>query len=503
MKPKATDSSPATAAPYAVLARRYRSQTFAEVIGQEWIARTLSNSISQGRTAHAYLFCGTRGVGKTSMARIFARELNAVPELQEREAVAAAILRGGDVDVIEIDGASNRGVDDARDLIASAAITPARSPYRIYIIDEVHMLTQPAFNALLKTMEEPPSHVKFILCTTEAHKVPATIQSRCQRFDFRNIPTARIAEHLAVVLKTEKISAEAAVVTQVARLANGSMRDGLSLMERLVAAAGTEPLSSQIARQVLGIPPDEALDELLGSIVGGDAAGGLRLAAALLDQGMSEDHALELLASRVRDAMVASACGAASELVELPLESRENLARLVAGVPVEELVHWIALCDSAGRNCRSSSMPRTVFDAVVARLCLHEKFAQARDVLAGNAKPAAPSAPAPPRSALPNRTALPVAAAPQPVASARAAPSAAAPQPVAPPRDAPAAAPRAVPEAAARPAGPSAKPAGPRHDPALAAAAAKIPMVKQVMDTFDATIVRAYRKSGGAESPQS
>ena len=162
---------------YTVLARRYRSVTFDDIVGQESIAQTLRNAIDGDRTAHAYLFSGTRGVGKTSMARIFARELNLSTELQEKEAISQAILRGDDLDVIEIDGASNRGVQEARDLIAAAGLAPTRCKYRIYIIDEVHMLTTPAFNALLKTMEEPPSHVKFILCTTEPHKIPATIHS--------------------------------------------------------------------------------------------------------------------------------------------------------------------------------------------------------------------------------------------------------------------------------------------------------------------------------------
>ena len=156
---------------YTVLARRYRSKTFDDVIGQEPIAKTLTNAIEADRTAHAYLFSGTRGVGKTSMARIFARELNTSTELKECEAIGEAVLRGDDLDVIEIDGASNRGVQEARDLIAAAGLAPTRCRYRIYIIDEVHMLTTPAFNALLKTMEEPPSHVKFILCTTEPHKI--------------------------------------------------------------------------------------------------------------------------------------------------------------------------------------------------------------------------------------------------------------------------------------------------------------------------------------------
>ncbi|MBC8309489.1 MAG: DNA polymerase III subunit gamma/tau, partial [Planctomycetes bacterium] len=192
---------------YTVLARRYRSSTFEDIVGQEPIARTLRNAIESDRTAHAYLFSGTRGVGKTSMARIFARELNSSEDLTQKGEISKAILRGEDLDVIEIDGASNRGVQEARDLIAASVLAPTRCKYRIYIIDEVHMLTTPAFNALLKTMEEPPSHVKFILCTTEPHKVPATIQSRCQRFDFRSIPSAKIAAHLDFILREEGIDA--------------------------------------------------------------------------------------------------------------------------------------------------------------------------------------------------------------------------------------------------------------------------------------------------------
>ena len=238
---------------YTVLARRYRSQTFDGVVGQDPIARTLRNAIDTDRTAHAYLFCGTRGVGKTSMARIFARELNISNDLLEVKAIGDAILRGDDLDVIEIDGASNRGVQEARDLIAAAGLAPARCKYRIYIIDEVHMLTTPAFNALLKTMEEPPSHVKFILCTTEPHKIPATIQSRCQRFDFRTIPTAKIADHLSYILAQEGVDADPEVVANVSRLGNGSMRDALSILDRLLSG-GSKTIASDEMEELLGLP---------------------------------------------------------------------------------------------------------------------------------------------------------------------------------------------------------------------------------------------------------
>ncbi|NBX37125.1 MAG: DNA polymerase III subunit gamma/tau [Planctomycetes bacterium] len=369
-------------APYEVFARRYRSRTFGEVVGQETIARTLQNAIALGRTAHAYLFCGTRGVGKTSMARIFARALNAVESLSQQDAIADSIMRGQDLDVIEIDGASNRGVDDARDLIAGAGMAPARSPFKIYIIDEVHMLTQPAFNALLKTMEEPPSHVKFILCTTEPHKVPATIQSRCQRYDFKSIPTQAIAAHMRSVLQRESVTADEAVVLQVARLANGSMRDGLSLLDRLVAAASGH-VSSELARDVLGLPDEELLERLMAAIAACDPAAGLAAAGELLDHGMSCDHALDTIAARLRDALLLLLSGTDANHVDLPEEAKQRLAAHAARFDAPALVHLIALCDASVRSVRSSAVPRAIFDAVVARLCMSEHFLKATALLAG------------------------------------------------------------------------------------------------------------------------
>ncbi|MBM4106786.1 MAG: DNA polymerase III subunit gamma/tau [Phycisphaerae bacterium] len=368
---------------YEVLARRYRSRGFEEVVGQEAIASTLRNAIENHRTAHAYLFCGTRGVGKTSMARIFAKALNASGGLLgEEAAVGNAILQGRDVDVIEIDAASNRGIDDARDLIASAGIAPMRGPYRIYIIDEVHMLTPAAFNALLKTMEEPPRHVKFILCTTEPHQVPATIQSRCQRFDFRAISASRIAAHLAAVLEQEKITSEPEVLHRIARMANGSMRDALSLLDRLASGA-TGTLTARQLEELFGLPEDSVIDAILAAIGRGDAGATLRDSAQLLDRGLTAERLLDSLAERLRELLVVATCGAESELLETPAERREALAAVAEAFDPAQISSLIALCDAVGRSSRSSSSPRALLDAALVRMAMSERFAESAALLAG------------------------------------------------------------------------------------------------------------------------
>ena len=375
---------------YQVLARRYRSRTFGEVVGQESIAETLERAIDRDRTAHAYLFCGTRGVGKTSMARIFARALNTTESSGEGQAVEDAILRGEDMDVVEIDGASNNGVQDARDLIANASIRPARSPFKIYIIDEVHMLSNAAFNALLKTMEEPPSHVKFILCTTEPHKVLPTIQSRCQRFDFRPISVPRIAAHLVDVLNRESIEADDAVVLRVARLANGSMRDGLSILERIVAAADGR-LDPELLERVLGVPPEDIVRDVVSAIGGGDLAGTLRAMAALLGEGLAPERALDGIAERFRLLLSAGVCGADSEILGTGSEEAAALVEEAACFEPEQLVHMIALCDAASSRVRVSASPRAILDAAVARMAMSERFARAASLLAGDTAAVTPA----------------------------------------------------------------------------------------------------------------
>jgi len=401
---------------YTVLARRYRSNTFDEVIGQESVAKTLLNAIAQGRVAHAYLFTGTRGVGKTTTARLFARALNApdtipgcpkpglissddakkkkgkakasdeshdYPPLDVQERMAAAIMTGQDLNVVEIDGASNNGVEQARQLIANAGLAPTGNAlYKIYIIDEVHMLSTAAFNALLKTMEEPPPHVKFILCTTESHKVPATIQSRCQRFDFRNIPTAKIADHLRAVLKQENVEASDDVLWQLARLGNGSMRDALSLLDRLIST-GESPLTPQVLETMLGLPAPELVIHLVDALAAGDAGQALERTAAILSKGISEDQLVDVLIERLRQLMLIAACGIESELIELPDEARKIAMTQSQEFDAAGLVHMIALCENLQRVGKNSSNPRALLDATVVRLALSEKMADVAALLAG------------------------------------------------------------------------------------------------------------------------
>ncbi|MCH8824546.1 MAG: DNA polymerase III subunit gamma/tau [Planctomycetes bacterium] len=368
---------------YTVLARRYRSREFDELVGQEPICRTLENSIKAGRAAHAYLFCGTRGVGKTSMARIFAKALNVTDDLEQAKEISDAIMRGDDLDVIEIDGASNRGINEAKDLIAGAGLSPARCPYKIYIIDEVHMLTTPAFNALLKTMEEPPAHVKFILCTTEVTKVPATIQSRCQRFDFRPLAMSEMCKQLAMIIEAEGATAEEQVITQIARLGQGSMRDALSLLDRLLAA-GDKTLTGELLEQMLGLPDQTLVSNLVTSITNSDTSATLKSGADLLAGGSSIEQALESLIEHLRDLMLITSCGKDTDLVALAGPARDNAIKQTENFDTAGLVHMIALCDAAARNVKSSSTARAIFDATLVRLAMSEHLADIASLLAGN-----------------------------------------------------------------------------------------------------------------------
>ena len=301
-------------AAYQVVARRYRPQRFDELVGQEHVARGLSGAIQSGRIGHAYLFCGARGTGKTSAARIFAKALEcaAGPAAEPCNAcdACAAIAGGQDVDVVEIDAASNRGIDEIRQLRQNVAVRPARGRYKIYIIDEVHMLTREAFNALLKTLEEPPSHVKFVLCTTEPEKLPITILSRCQRFDFTTVAPAAIARRLAQIVEAEGADVSAEAIHLIARRAAGSMRDSQSLLEQLLGAA-TGPIGADEVHAMIGTGREERVGAMLAAIADRDAPAALAALDAAVQGGADPGGVLDQLVAALRDCLLASVgCGA-------------------------------------------------------------------------------------------------------------------------------------------------------------------------------------------------
>ena len=364
---------------YTVLARKYRSQTFDEVIGQDPIAKTLKNAIKTGKVAHAYLFTGTRGVGKTTMARILAKSLNChrskAPTTKPccKCESCVAINIGEDIDVIEIDGATNNGVEQVRQLRENAIYRPARSRYKIYIIDEVHMLSVAAFNALLKTLEEPPSHIKFIFATTEPNKVIATIQSRCQRFDFSNISAAKIAEQLKSVLKQENMEYQEDLILPLAKMANGSMRDGLSLLDRLIST-GAQPLTVDLLEEYLGQPNAEKIHGLVSQIGDSNAGGTLTAADDLINTGLSEVQIADALIHFMRDMMVIKAAGAQSDFLALTDEQRRRAGELAEKFDTAALVYSITTLERLRWAMKNSDAPRALLEASLLRFALSEHF---------------------------------------------------------------------------------------------------------------------------------
>ena len=356
---------------YTVLARRYRSTSFDEVIGQEPIARTLKNAIAQNRVAHAYLFCGTRGVGKTTMARILARALNCekgpTPEPCGRCDVCQAIHRGDDVDVLEIDGASNNSVSDVRQIRDNAHYRPARARFKIYYIDEVHMLSDSAFNALLKTLEEPPEHVKFIFSTTEPERLPATILSRCQRFDFRAVPTDRIAEHLADICKKEKVKADPDAIRAVAREGRGSVRDSLTLLDQVIAI-GDGQVTLESIRQSVGAAAGAKVLAVLAACAGGQVGEALKGFGDLLAAGTDLAALLEQLMREVRDLLIVKTCGPDAELLDVFGPDRKDLQAVAAQLSTPALVAALGYLAEARNRARYVVDARPIGELAIVRL---------------------------------------------------------------------------------------------------------------------------------------
>ncbi len=341
--PSTTEETPSSARPenYTVLARRYRPQQFQDIIGQEHVAQALVNALQSNRVAHAYLFTGARGVGKTSTARILAKALNCVqgptPTPCDRCEVCLSIASGEDVDVLEIDGASNRGIDEIRELRQNVQYRPSRARFKIYIIDEVHMLTREAFNALLKTLEEPPPHVKFIFATTEVQKIPLTILSRCQRFDFAGIGTARIKEHLRQVVADEKLQADDEALELIARRAAGSMRDAQSLLDQLLAF-GEERLTAEHVYRLLGTAHVDQVVALAKAILERNPKEALELLGRSLDEGLQLGELLDQLIDYWRDLMVVGCAGADYGDISVPPRHRDTLIQQVNTISLDSIL---------------------------------------------------------------------------------------------------------------------------------------------------------------------
>jgi len=356
---------------YTVLARKYRPQTFADLSGQDHVTRTLGNAIASGRVAHAFLFTGVRGVGKTTTARILAKALNCStgPTASPCGICDACkeITVGVDLDVLEIDGASNNSVDDVRRLQETIPFRPARDRFKIVIVDEVHMLSTGAFNAFLKTLEEPPPFVKFISATTESHKVPVTIRSRCQRYDFRLIPQAIVAMRVRQILGIEGIEADDDAVGIVAREAAGSMRDALTLLDQIVAFSGSKLIGEEVAR-VLGIADRELLHGTASAILDGEGASVLRNVDALAQRGLDLLHFTKALVEFLRDIVVLQVSGAETELVSLVEEERRralDLSKRVESLEVQRAFHGASMLVE---DVAKSPLPRMTLEMGLVRL---------------------------------------------------------------------------------------------------------------------------------------
>jgi DNA polymerase III subunit gamma/tau len=377
---------------YLVLARKWRPQSFEDVSGQSHITRTLQNAIRAGRIAHAYLFTGVRGVGKTTAARILAKALNCAqgPTATPcNECVQCKeIIQGSCLDVIEIDGASNRGIDEVRQIIENVRYQPARCAFKIYIIDEVHQVTKDAFNALLKTLEEPPPSVKFILATTEPHRLPETILSRCQRFDFRRISLKEIVQRLGDICAREGLKISQGALIAVAREADGSMRDAQSLLEQVLSCFGTEQQAGEVdetmLQEVLGLAERRMLFDISESIIAGDGKRCLELVAQAAEQGRDFTRLSKDLVEHFRNLMVARLCGQKNpknladeeraELLDLPDQEVMALGSQAAEVSLEILLDYLELMAAGEDEIARAANPRFVLETLLLRLAMLPKM---------------------------------------------------------------------------------------------------------------------------------
>ncbi|HXX45683.1 MAG TPA: DNA polymerase III subunit gamma/tau [Candidatus Acidoferrales bacterium] len=438
---------------YKVIARKYRPQTFSEIIGQEHVTRTLANAIETNRVAHAYIFSGVRGVGKTTAARILAKALNCAkgPTAEPDNSCDSCreISAGTSLDVLEIDAASNRGIDQIRELREMVRYAPATSRYKIVILDEAHQLTDEASNALLKTLEEPPERVVFILATTRAEDLVETIKSRAQLFQFRSLTFREISGQIEKIAKAENLKIDSGAVAVLARAAEGSLRDGLSLLEQAIAYAGDTITDAQV-RELLGVVAESTLDELMAAIEAQSAERAFSLVHRLIADGQNLQHFCREAIRHCRNLLVTRVCGADSELVAALEDERPRLAEQTAHFSEEDLTRFFNILLATDDDLRRKPDPRLHLELGLLRMInaqrlvpLEEAISELRSERTGDAHEKRRAAQAAPASSTPVRSAV---AAPAQSVSSHSVAAAAVRMAPSPEASAPATAPSAPPE---------------------------------------------------------
>lgn len=358
---------------YMALYRKWRPDEFEEVKGQEHVVTTLKNQITHDRVGHAYLFCGTRGTGKTTVAKLFAKAVNCEHPLEDGSpcnecAACKAISDGSSLNVIEIDAASNNGVDNIRDIREEVQYSPAEGKYKVYIIDEVHMLSIGAFNALLKTLEEPPSYVIFILATTESHKIPITILSRCQRYDFRRISLDTIYDRLVELLKREGIEAEEKAVRYVAKAADGSMRDALSLLDQCIAFYLGQTLTYEKVLEVLGAVDVEVFNQLMCYVASNDTMKALGIIDEIVWQGRELSQFVTDFTWYMRNLLLIKASDHVNDQLDISAENLESMREVAAQVDLEALMRYIRIFSEMSGQIRYASQKRVTLELAIVKL---------------------------------------------------------------------------------------------------------------------------------------